>query len=68
MDSGSLLAASSPKTMEDAEVLSRRTLPAQGEAQEAIMVAPEDDTSAAGHMGEQIPMETGDRGHIQFSP
>ena len=49
-------------------MLSRRTLLAQGEAQEAVMVASEDDTSAAGHMGEQIPMETGDGGHIQFSP
>ena len=63
MDSGSLLAASSPKTMEDAEVLSRRTLPAQGEAQEAVTVALEDNISAVGHMGEQIPMETGDGGH-----
>ena len=49
-------------------MLSQRTLPAQGEAQEAVTVAPEDDTSAAGHMGEQIPMETGDGGHLQFGP
>ena len=68
MDSGSLPAASSPKTVEDAEVLSRRTLLAQGEAREAVMVAPEDNTSAAEHMGEQIPMEAGDGGHIQFGP
>ena len=31
-------------------------------------MAPEDNTSAAGHMGEQIPMETGDGGHVQFGP
>ena len=31
-------------------------------------MAPEGETSAAGHMGEQIPMETGDGGHIQFGP
>ena len=68
MDSGSLPAASSPKAMDDAEVLSRRTFPGQGEVQEAIKVVPEGDTSAAGHMGEQIPLETGDGGHIQFGP
>ena len=63
MDNGSLPATSSPNMVEDAEVLSRRTLRAQGEAQEAVTVAPEDNIPAAGHMGEQIPMET--RG---FSP
>ena len=36
--------------------------------QEAIRAAPEGETSAAGHMGEQIPVETGDGGHIQFGP
>ena len=54
--------------MDDTEVLSRRTSPGQGETQEAVRVAPEGETSAAGHMGEQIPMETGDGGHIQFGP
>ena len=68
MDSGSLPAASSPKATDDAEVLSRRTFPGQGEVQEAVRVAPEGDTSAVGHMGEQIPLETGDGGHIQFGP
>ena len=68
MDSGSLPAASSPKAMDDADVLSRRTSPGQEEIQEAIRVALEDDTLAAGHMGEQIPLETGDGGHIQFGP
>ena len=67
MDSGSLPAASSPKAMDDTEVLSRR-IPGQGEAQEAIRAAPEGETSATGYMGEQIPMETGDGGHIQFGP
>ena len=59
--------AHSPKAMDDAEVLSRRT-PGQGETQEAIRTVPEGETSAAGHMGEQIPMETGDGGHVQFGP
>ena len=68
MDSGSLPAASSPKAMDDAEVLSRRTSPGQGEKQEVVGMAPEGDTSGAGHVGEQIPMETGDGGHIQFGP
>ena len=62
MDSGSLPAASSPNTTEDAVVLSRRTLPGQGEVQEAVETVPEGDTSTAGHMGEQIPLETGDGG------
>lgn len=30
----------------------------------AIRVAPEGDPSAAGHMGEQVPLETSDGGHI----
>ena len=68
MDSESPPAASSPKAKGDAEVLSRRTFPGQGEVQEAVRVAPEGNTSAAGHMGEQIPLETGDGGHIQFGP
>ena len=67
MDSGSLPAASSPKAMDDTEVLSRR-IPDQGETQEAIRAAPEGKTSVARHMGEQIPMETGNGGHVQFGP
>ena len=31
-------------------------------------MAPEGETSTVGHMGEQIPMETGDGGHVQFGP
>ena len=60
--------ASSPKAMDAIEALSRRTLPGQGEVQEVVQVAPEGDASATGHMGEQIPMETGDGGHTQFGP
>ena len=63
MDSGSLPAASSPKAMDDTEEFSRR-IPDRGETQEAVRVAPEGETSAAGHMEEQIPMETGDGVHI----
>lgn len=32
------------------------------------MAAPEGDTSAAGHMGEHIPMETDDGDRAQFGP
>ena len=67
MDSGSLPTASSPGAMDGTEVLSRR-IPGQGEMQEAARAAPEGEASAAKHMGEQIPMETGDGGHIQFGP
>ena len=67
MDSESLPTASSPRAMDDSEVLSRR-IPGQGEVPGAIRAAPEGENSAAGHMGEQIPMETGDGGHIQFGP
>ena len=57
MDNGSLPAASSPKAMDDTKVLSRR-IPGQGETQEAVRAAPKGRTSAAGQMGERIPMET----------
>jgi len=67
MDNGSLPTASSPKAMDDTEVLSRR-IPGQGEMQEAVRAAPEGETSAAGHMGEQTPMETGEEGRVQFGP
>ena len=56
--------AHSPKGKGDAEVMSRRTFPGQG----GVRAAPEDDPSAAGHLGEKAPMETGDGGHIQFGP
>lgn len=45
-------AAYSPKAKRDDKVLSQRTFPDQGEVQEAVMVVPEGETSAAGHMGE----------------
>ena len=57
-----------PKATDNAEVLSRRTLPGQGEVREAVEVVPEGDTSAAGNMGGPTPMETGDGGHAQFGP
>ena len=60
--------AHSPKAKGEAEVLYRRTSPGQGEVQEVVRAAPEDDASAAGHLGEKAPMETGDGGHVQFGP
>ena len=68
MDSDSLPTATSPKAMDDAEAVSRRAFTGQGETQAAIRMAPEGETSAAGHLGEQIPLETGDGGHIQSGP
>ena len=61
-------AAYSPKAKGDDEVLSQRTFPGQGEVQEAVKAAPEGDTSAAEHMGEQAPMETNNGGRAQFGP
>ena len=60
--------AYSPEAKDDTEVLSRRTAPSWGGAQDAVQEAPQGETSAAGHMGEQIPMETSEEGHIQFDP
>ena len=53
---------------DDTEVLSQRTAPSRGGAQDAVQEAPQGETSAAGHTGEQIPMETGEEGRIQFGP
>ena len=64
MASESLPATHSPKAKDDAEVLSRRTFPGRGEAQEA----PGGEASVAGHQGYPIPPETSDQGHIQFGP
>ena len=52
MASESSPAAHCPKAKGDDKVLSQRTFPGQGEDQEAIMVAPEGETSATGDMGE----------------
>ena len=61
-------AVHSPQARGDIEVLSRRTLPGRGEVPEVVRAAPEIKTSAAGHMGEQIPMGTDDGGQVQFGP
>ena len=58
----------SPKAKGNDKVLSQRTFPGQGVVQEADKAAPEGDTSAAGHMGEQAPMEADDGGRAQFGP
>ena len=64
MASESPPAAHSPKAKDDAEVLSRRIVPGEGEAREA----PEGETPITGHQGESIPKETGGEGRIQFGP
>ena len=37
-----------------------------GGAQDAVREAPRGEASTAGHVGERIPMETGEEGRIQF--
>ena len=64
MASESPPAAHSPTAKGDDEVLSQRTFPGQGEGQEA----PEGETSVAEHLGERVPLETGDGGHVRFGP
>ena len=61
------LPAYSPVARDDTEVLSWRTAP-KGGAHDIVREAPQGGTSTAGHMGESIPMETGEEGHIQFGP
>ena len=39
----------------DDEVVSQRTFPDRGEVPEIVRVAPQDESSAAGHMGENPP-------------
>ena len=56
--------AHSPSAKDDDEVVSQRTFPGQGEVSEVIRVAPKDDSSAAGHMGEKAPMGTGNEGQV----
>ena len=56
--------ASSPTAADNTEVLSRRTLPKQGEVPDAAKTAPKGDTPAAENMWEPTPMETGDGGHV----
>ena len=58
----------SPEAQDDTEVLSWRTAPSRGGARDAVREAPQGETSAAGHMGERIPLETGEEGRIQFGP
>ena len=52
----------------DDEVVSQRTFPNRGEVPEIVGVAPKDDSSAAGHMGEKAPMGTGDGDQVPFGP
>ena len=58
MDCGPTPTASSPKAMDDTEVLSRRTSPGRGGADEAVEKAPEVNTSVAEDLGEATPMTT----------
>ena len=62
-----LPSATSPQDLDGAEASSRR-IPVPGENPAAVQEAPEGEASAAGHMGEQTPMDTDDGGRIQFGP
>ena len=62
VNSASLPTASSPLPTDDAEVLSRRTSPGQGEVRKAAEMAPKGNASAAKKMGGATPMETDDGG------
>ena len=68
MASESPPATYSPTAKGDAEVLSQRTFPGQGESQEAIMVAPEGETSAAGHTGGKSPWRLAMGGMFSLAP
>ena len=46
---------------DNTEVLSRRTAPNRGGAQDTVREAPQGETPTAGHMEELIPMKTGER-------
>ena len=59
--------ACSPRAKGDTKVLSWRATP-KGGAQDIVRGAPQGRTSTTGQMGEQIPKETGEEGHIQFGP
>ena len=67
MDSETLPTASSPKGVDNTEVSSQRG-PGQGGARETVKAALEGQTSAAGHMGEQTPMDADGGGCPEFGP
>ena len=52
----------------DDEMVSQRTFPDRGEAPEIVRVAPQDDSSATGHMGEKAPRGTADGGQGPSAP
>src|SRR3989337_2618083 len=60
--------APSPVTVDDTEVLSRRTSPGHGGASEAAEKAPKDNTSAAEDMEGTTPMATDGGGPGQSGP
>ena len=61
--------AYSPSAKGDDEEASQRASSDRGKVLEIVRVAPQDDSRAAGHMGEKAPMETGgEEGRVQFGP
>lgn len=60
--------ASPPIAPDDTKVVSRRASPGHEEAQEAVRMAPEGNTSAAEDMGVPTPMETKEGGLDQSGP
>ena len=47
--------AYSPEAKDDTKVLSQRTAPSRGGAQDAVQEVPQGETSTAGHMGSRSP-------------
>ena len=58
--------SASPKG--DDEVVSQRAFPNKGEAPEIVRAVSKGDSMAAGHMGEETPMETDGGGRVPFGP
>ena len=58
--------SASPKG--DDEVVSQMAFPNKGEAPKIVRAASKDNSMAAGHMGEETPMETDGGGRVPFGP
>ena len=52
----------------DDEVVSKKAFPGRGEVPEIIGVTPQDDSSAAGHVGKKVPMGTGNEARVPVGP
>ena len=60
--------AYSPLAKGDDEEASQRASSDRGKAPEIVRVAPQDDSRAAGYMGEKAPTETDGAGRVLLDP